>query len=303
MRYVFGLIALSLSFGVQAKPVHLRQDHTVKSEFLKLSDFFVGVSKEKDEEILEAPEPGTSKHYPYLWVKQLAHNFGISWKPFNHKGLVISRADTLKFSKEQAREVVRNFIQQNHSQKLAQGDVDVCLDDPYSAQDLSNTATLQKLTWKNDDVFTAVLSDGQKMSTVQGILSRVMCVPVLKHKLAAGTEIAKSDIEYVAMPSKQVSKTTILHADKIIGRSVARGSITSGEALKNSDLVDPIVIKRGDTVVMKVQSHNITVTLKGAAQGNASAGQPIKVMNLQSKKIIEGVVQDGQTVLVMASGG
>ncbi len=300
MRVVICLIAISFCLDVLwAKPVHLRQNHLVSGDFLKLSDFFVGIPQDKDEEILEAPEAGTSKHYPHVWVVRLAKNFDLNWIASHHKGLVVSKASLPKLSREEAQALVRKFIQKQYPEKLTGGEVDISIEGQYQGGILNKKdACVVGVSWREGAGFSAYISDGKVMSSFVGCVSRVAYVPVLKHAVFSGVEIQPQDIEYIAISSSAMSSAIIQKTDQLVGKLMGRKKVNPGEPVQHKDIVEPIAMKRGDTVIIKAMVKNISISLKGAVQNSASIGQQVKVMNMQSKRIIEGTVQDSQTVIV-----
>jgi flagella basal body P-ring formation protein FlgA len=78
--------------------------------------------------------------------------------------------------------------------------------------------------------------------------------------------------------------------------------VKSGDALSVHDVTSPIIIKRGDLVTMKVETPTVVISTRGKAQGNAAVGQSVQVMNLESKRLIEGVVKDSQTIIIPVAG-
>lgn len=294
---LFVVICISL-ISTHAAKVELKDSHEVYKEFLMLSDFFAGVDPEKDQDILEAPNKGESKHYAHDWVRQLAQNFGLSWAPTHYNGITLSRQDGFS-TKVNAQDVVREYLVQNHPEKISEG-VDVSID--VGAQYLVlKGATEPKLTnfaWVDDQKFLVTFDIGGHEKKIKGCLSTMVSIPVLNKQLDSGAIIEKEDLEFKDFPSHKVTKYMIQDEKELIGKTLRRRSVKAGDMLSAHDVISPVVIKRGDLVTMKVETPTVVISTRGKAQGNAAVGQSVQVMNLESKRLIEGVVKDSQTIII-----
>jgi len=73
-----------------------------------------------------------------------------------------------------------------------------------------------------------------------------------------------------------------------IGKT-ARHALRAGAAAALRDLASPTVIRRDDVVAVTFAADGVSLTLQGKAMGDAAAGDPISVVNPQSKKVIEAI--------------
>jgi flagella basal body P-ring formation protein FlgA len=76
--------------------------------------------------------------------------------------------------------------------------------------------------------------------------------------------------------------------DAVIGMAVRR-PLREGDTVSLRDLSAPIVIKRDEMVAVTFSLAGLSVTLDAKAMADAAAGQPVSVMNLSSKKVIQAV--------------
>jgi flagella basal body P-ring formation protein FlgA len=51
-----------------------------------------------------------------------------------------------------------------------------------------------------------------------------------------------------------------------------------------------------------VETPTVVISTRGKAQNSAALGQSVQVMNLESKRIVEGIVKDSQTVIIHLAG-
>jgi flagella basal body P-ring formation protein FlgA len=302
-RVIICVVVFIISLiSVQAAKIELKDNHEVYKEFLMLSDFFAGVEPEKDQDILEAPNNGESKHYGHEWVRQLAQNFGLNWAPTHYNGITLTRQDESS-TKVNAQDLVREYLTQNHSEKISNG-VDVSIDagSQYLVLKGISEPKLTNFSWVDDQRFQVTFDVGGHEKKIRGCLSAMASIPVLNKQLDSGAIIEKEDLEFMNIPSHKLTKYMIQDEKELVGKTLRRRSVKVGDALSVHDVTSPIIIKRGDLVTMKVESPNVVISTRGKAQGNAAVGQSVQVMNLESKRLIEGVVKDPQTIIIPVAG-
>ncbi len=84
--------------------------------------------------------------------------------------------------------------------------------------------------------------------------------------------------------------------DAVIGLA-ARRPLRAGMAATARDASAPMVIRRGETVQVSWRGGGIALTLQGQAQSAAAAGEPLRVLNLQSRRTVDVVATGpGQAV-------
>lgn len=293
--FVFVFVSL---ISAHAAKVELKNNHEVYREFLMLSDFFAGIDPTKDQDILEAPNKGESKHYAHDWVCQLAENFGLSWDPIHYKGITLSRQDGFA-TKVNVQDIVREYLVQNHSEKISDG-VEVSMDVASQYVLLKGGAEpkLTNFAWVDDQKFQVTFDVGGQEKKAKGSLSVMVSVPVLNKQLEVGSIIEKEDLEFKDFPSSKVTKNMIQDEKELVGKTLRRRSVKVGDMLNAHDVISPVIIKRGDLVTMKVETPTVVISTRGKVQGNAAAGESVQVMNLESKRLIEGIVKDSQTVII-----
>lgn len=293
------LVCMLVTSMVSAATVTLKENHDVYREFLTLSDFFEGIAPDKDQDILEAPSKGEHKHYAHAWVQQLAQNFGLIWKPDHTKGITISRAEDFT-AKVSVQESIQTYIEQNHPEKLTQ-DMGVSIDggiQTIAVKQQSTDAPILNFVWTDETKFVVTFDTGGHEKKIRGSLTKMVYVPVLNKQVQAGCTIEKNDIEYKLFPAQKVTSYVIQDEKDLIGKTLRRHTVKVGEVLGVHDVINPVVMKRGDLVTMKVETPTVVISTRGKVQGNASVGQSVQVMNLESKRLVEGVVKDAQTVII-----
>jgi flagella basal body P-ring formation protein FlgA len=109
---------------------------------------------------------------------------------------------------------------------------------------------------------------------------------VWSRNIMAGEKIEASDLEWSDVAVAPAGAPS--DPDRAIGM-VARRPLRAGSAIAGSDVAAPKVIKRDDAVSVAFEQDGINLVLQGKAMSDAVAGEPVEIMNLQSKKTIEAV--------------
>jgi flagella basal body P-ring formation protein FlgA len=114
--------------------------------------------------------------------------------------------------------------------------------------------------------------------------------PMRKHK-----PIDEDDVEFQKMDLAELPSNVITDPQDVIGKRT-RQTIGS-KAVLRTDLIElPPIIKRGDVVVIVVESKVLRITALGKAKRRGRLGERIPVENFDSKKIIYAQVVDSRTV-------
>ena len=81
-----------------------------------------------------------------------------------------------------------------------------------------------------------------------------------------------------------------------------RHSMRAGQALRVADLTKPDLVQKDQGVTMVYQSAGLYLTTRGKAIDNGTEGDVVSVMNLQSKRIVTGIVTGrGQVTIQVAT--
>jgi flagella basal body P-ring formation protein FlgA len=81
----------------------------------------------------------------------------------------------------------------------------------------------------------------------------------------------------------------------------ARHPLQPGLPLHDADLMKPALVQRNDTVTIVYEAPGLTLTLRGQAQDTGALGDTVNVQNMQSKRIVQGVVSGPGRVTVAVS--
>jgi len=148
--------------------------------------------------------------------------------------------------------------------------------------------------------FSAVVAplDGSTATTsIAGYVKATVEVPVVRRAVQRGEVIADADIDYVTMPAAGLTKGLVLDPGQLTGKAAKR-TLHADRAVRAVDLMAPILVARNSNVSMIYVVGTLQITAHGRALADAGAGDTILVLNTSSKKTVEAVVLDANTVAV-----
>jgi len=122
-------------------------------------------------------------------------------------------------------------------------------------------------------------------------------VLVLRHAVARFARLTADDVTVEHRTVTGLSAAFLGSTPELDGRRTER-TLPAGTSL-TVDMFEPdLVVRRGQDVTLIVQAQGIEVRAAGRALQDATAGGRLKVQNLSSEKIIEGVAESSDTVRV-----
>jgi flagella basal body P-ring formation protein FlgA len=84
--------------------------------------------------------------------------------------------------------------------------------------------------------------------------------------------------------------------DPLIGREVLR-TVYIGKSISFENTRAPVLVRRNQVVSVRYIKGGLEITASGRALGDAGINDPVTVLNLQSKQMVQGVVQESGWVL------
>jgi flagellar basal body P-ring formation protein FlgA len=109
------------------------------------------------------------------------------------------------------------------------------------------------------------------------------------HGIGRGDLIKAADLVFERHPKAEVGIDAIGSTAEAIGR-VARQPLRPGQPVRHADIAKPELIKRDDNVTVVYEVPGIVLTTRGKALEGGGEGDVISVLNLQSKRNVQGIV-------------
>jgi flagellar basal body P-ring formation protein FlgA len=283
----------------------LRATVTVNGDIVRIGDLIENAGPVADVPIFRAPDLGTRGTVAtelILDAIRPQHLIGIDTRGLSE--VIVTRASRTIAPKEisariaqalegqygfsTARNILVEFDREVHTlnvEPTATGELQV-LTLTYNSRtsrfdvtlDLPSSAALRKQATR----FT-----GMAIETIDTV--------TVDHPIERGAVLKASDLIVQRRPKSEGSAISNIHAAAGLA---ARHELRPGQTLRDADLMKPAVIQRNDTVTIVYEALGFKLTLRGQAQDAGPLGDTISVLNVESKRVVQGVVSGPGRVTV-----
>ena len=267
----------------------------VEGAWITLGDLVPGAGDAAAARVAEAPPPGESVVLSPAHVAAVAKQHGVAWNPAGVRGINVERAGTVVPRTEILAALARAAGAAAPG-RLWEADI---VNSSFSlrvAVDAAPTVGVEGFDLDpGRGTFTAVLvaPAGDPAATrveVRGRAYEITAVPVLVNAVAPGTVIRASDIDWAPMRISQLRSNLALEPSQLIGNTPKR-LVRAGDPVRLSDVQRPVVVAKGETVMMIVELPGLQLSAVGRALAAGGDGDSVPVMNMQTHATVEGIVQ------------
>jgi flagella basal body P-ring formation protein FlgA len=130
-------------------------------------------------------------------------------------------------------------------------------------------------------------------------VSEPKVLAVLGRAIARGEEIRAEDVVWLDAP-KVAPRDALDDPDFLIGKTAKR-DLSANVPLRAMDVAAKPAVRRNEPVTLLYEASGMKLSLRGRALADAPIGATIRVINPQSKKILEAVVEGPGMARVMMS--
>jgi flagella basal body P-ring formation protein FlgA len=122
---------------------------------------------------------------------------------------------------------------------------------------------------------------------------------VPRRAIARGDVIKAGDIVLERRPRNEFSSEPPAPPAEVVGLA-ARRAVRPGQPLRNADLMKPEFVVKNDMVLLHYEVPGIVLTMRGRALDTGVEGDTVSVLNINSKRTIQGIVTGPGRVTVFA---
>lgn len=133
-----------------------------------------------------------------------------------------------------------------------------------------------------------------------GTAQELVGVAVLNRSLERGAVVRADDLTVERRPRNEVSAEYVSLA-QAAGKALKR-AMRAGQPLRDSDLSRPLMVQRGESVIIIYRTSGIYLTIRGKAEESGALGDVVAITNLQSKRTMQGVVSGPGEISVSPAG-
>jgi len=120
----------------------------------------------------------------------------------------------------------------------------------------------------------------------------------VEHPIERGEVLKTSDLTIIKRPK---SESAVLTDAAAVAGLAARHQLRPGQPLRDTDLMKPALVQRNESVTIIYEAPGLTLTLRGQAQDTGALGDTVSVQNIQSKRLVQGVVSGPGQVTITAT--
>jgi flagellar basal body P-ring formation protein FlgA len=177
----------------------------------------------------------------------------------------------------------------------------------FGAPSLQSRASAAGLRWPNSEgVREVVISGGVRVAApsytstpVSSLDAAPATLAVLARGIARGGAIEAQDVVWMDAPANS-PRDALSDPDALIGKTAKR-ALQPSTPLRAADVMDTPAVRRGDPVTLFFEAGGMKLSVRGRAMGDGVAGAMIKVLNPQSNKILDAIVESPGVARVLAS--
>lgn len=114
-------------------------------------------------------------------------------------------------------------------------------------------------------------------------------VVIASHALERGSRISDADVTLEETDISLIRGNVLQDPEQAVGQQLKR-SVRAGATLNPATLSAPLLIERGDTVVLSAEKGPVVIRNKGEALQDGELGKRIDVRNPRSERVIQAVV-------------
>jgi flagella basal body P-ring formation protein FlgA len=292
-----------------AAPV-LRASVTVESDIVRVGDMVENAGTAAQIPIYRAPDLGTTGSLPTTQVIAAlqAHKvIGVDTRDI--KAVSVTRLARTVESKEIESRVAQAL---EHRKGLGEA-ANLSLTFDREVADLkleaSNSGTMQPASVRYDprngrfDITFEIESEVSSARTrlrLTGVAIETADVAVLTRNVERGEVLKFGDVVNERRPKAEIVGDPAGRG-QAVGMQM-RKQLRAGQVLKLADLAKPDLVQRDDGVTLIFETTGLYLTMRGKAQDSGAEGDTVSVLNLQSKRIVSGVVIGrGQVAIAVAA--
>jgi flagellar basal body P-ring formation protein FlgA len=131
-----------------------------------------------------------------------------------------------------------------------------------------------------------------------GVAYETVDAVTIDHPIERGEVLKLSELRIERRPK---AEGPFIGDVKTAGGMAARHQLRPGVPLRDGDLMKPAIIAHNDPVTLVYEAPGLTLTLRGQAQEAGAMGDTVSVLNLQSKRVVQGVITGPGRVTVAST--
>lgn len=178
-------------------------------------------------------------------------------------------------------------------------DLDYVVAKLYNGKGLAGNDNVEivSIETKGNKFTSFIKSSLGKDLIVSGRFYNATLLPSFERNIGVGQIIHKEDIKFIKVADSRANNQYVSVAEDLVNKS-ARVNISKNKPIKKRDIINKVMITKGDNIKILFNKNNLSMEVLAQAQESGSIGDLIKVKNLDSNRSLHAKVLDSQTVRV-----
>ncbi|EKS36308.1 flagellar basal body P-ring formation chaperone FlgA [Afipia broomeae] len=288
----------------------LRASVTVSSDIVRIGDIVENAGSAAQIAIFRAPDLGTTGSLPVaqlLTALRTHQVIGVDTRDLRE--VSITRSSRTLVSKEIEQQIARVLERRNGLGDAANISVTFERDLRELQLDAAHTgdmrATIVRFDPRNGrfditfEIPNDVTYNPTKLRFI-GTAVETIEAAVLTRAVERNEILRSSDVVVERRPKTEIGND-VINRDRSVGMQ-ARKQMRAGQALKAADLGKPDLVSRDQGVMLIYEAPGLYLTGRGKALDSGTEGDIVNIVNLQSKRTVQGVVTGPGQVTITAPG-
>jgi len=292
--------------GAVYAPARLKSQVTVSSDIVRIGDLIDNAGAAANTPIFRAPDLGQTGAVPVRAVLDAVRPYGLL--AVDARGLneiaVTHASRTIPADAIEQRIVTaltaRYAIGKPEALRVSFDQVMRPIELPLTsaAEPAVTRMSYDKAGGRFDVTFELAASRRQWRYT--GTAIETVEAAIAMRPITRGDIVQQSDISVERRPKSEFASEPPASLSGIVGLA-ARSNVRAGQGLRSSDLMKPEVVKKNEMVLLHYEVPGIVLTMRGQALESGTEGDTVNVLNIQSKRTIQGVITGTGRVTIPSS--
>jgi flagella basal body P-ring formation protein FlgA len=280
----------------------LKRQVTVVGDIVRIGDLVENAGAVADIAVFRAPDLGQTGSVPAARVREAVrphHIIALETRGLDE--VLVTRASRAVSGKEIEARLVRALAGQTGLADVK--DLAAAFDNEVRPFHVEPSAELgivrlayDQRTRRFDASFDLPTGTGRRPALrVTGTLVETVEAVVPLRQITQGDVLKASDVMVERRP-----KTDAVALEDVIGLAAKR-TLKPGEVIRTADLMKPELVSRNETVTIVYEAPGMVLTIRGKALDAGTMGDVVNVMNIQSKRTLQGTVTGPGRVSVSAT--
>jgi flagellar basal body P-ring formation protein FlgA len=300
------LCCLAGTHAFAAAQAQLRLQVQLDAGVIKVADIWRDAGAKADTVIGVAPPPGRSITIEAAQLAYIAHLYDVNWRPISGvERSVVERAGRPLTRDEMIEPIKRSLVDAGAPPTVT---VEFANFAPILVPPRSfPLLAVESLAYDpaSQRFFADLVASTEGMQTqrmrVDGRALNMVTAVVAARRLEPGDVIAPSDVRTMQIAERRLAGPAVSDVSQVLGQTPKR-TIVTGQPLAVADFGPPLMVQKGATVVIVLETGNMSLASQGLALSSGGRDDMIQVMNPLSRAVVAArVTGPGRAIILPGS--